>query len=238
MVGGTFSVQCQATVSHHVNTPVTVNFTWRRTSGTITSGSSPRIAISDTTAISNQLYSSILTITDLSIGADSQMNYSCEAVVRPDPLSAYILASTLARSNTYTLNVRGMYFNHYYALRAWSLILFIFTFTAVGLTVSISPAQISVIDVPPSNSFTLTCTATSASSSTKVFTWSKQALGSGSSTELIHNGGSVIIATSGDISTLTTSETQSGGYVYNCSARVGDGVASSDTATVNVQGRV
>jgi hypothetical protein len=71
----------------------------------------------------------------------------------------------------------------------------------------------------------------------KVFTWYKQALGSGSSTELIHNGVSVIIATSGDTSTLTASETQSGGYVYNCSARIGDGAASSDTATVNVQGR-
>ena len=112
-------------------------------------------------------------------------------------------------------------------------------FTAVGLTVSVTPAQISVIDVPPSNSFTLTCTATSASSSTaaKVFTWYKQALGSGLSTELIHNGGSVVIATSGDTSTLTASETQSGGYVYNCSARIGDGDPSSDTAIVNVLGR-
>ena len=110
--------------------------------------------------------------------------------------------------------------------------------TAVGLTVSITPAQISVIDIPPSNTFNLTCTATSASTSaaTKVFTWSKQALGSGSSTELIHNGGSVIIATSGDTSTLTASETQSGGYVYNCSARIGDAEPSSDTATVNVRG--
>ena len=114
MVGGTFSVQCQATVSHHVNTPVTVDFTWRRTSGIITSDSGSRIAISNTTAISNQLYSSILTITDLSIGADSQMGYSCEAVVIPDPPSAYILASTLARSNMYTLNVRGMSFNRYF----------------------------------------------------------------------------------------------------------------------------
>ena len=104
---------------------------------------------------------------------------------------------------------------------------------------SIIPAQISVIDVPPSNSFTLTCTATSASNSmaTKVFTWYKQALGSGSSMELIHNGGSVIIATSVDNSTLTASETQSGGYVYNCSARIGDGDPSSDTAVVNVLGR-
>ena len=113
-------------------------------------------------------------------------------------------------------------------------------FTAVGLTVSVTPAQISVIDVPPSNSFTLTCTVTSASSSTavKVFSWYKQALGSGLSTELIHNGGSVVIATSGDTSTLTASETQSGGYVYNCSARIGDGDPSSDTAIVNVLGRV
>ena len=111
--------------------------------------------------------------------------------------------------------------------------------TAIGLTVSVIPAQISVIDVPPSNSFTLTCTATSASSSTvvKVFSWYKQALGSGLSTELIHNGGSIVIATSGDTSTLTASETQSGGYVYNCSARIGDGDPSSDTAIVNVLGR-
>jgi hypothetical protein len=72
----------------------------------------------------------------------------------------------------------------------------------------------------------------------KVFTWYKQALGSGSSTELIHNGFSVIIATSGDTSTLTASETQSGGYMYNCSAHIGDGDPSSDTAIVNVRGRL
>ena len=103
---------------------------------------------------------------------------------------------------------------------------------------TVVPAQITVIDVPPSNNFTLTCTATSASvtAATKVFTWSKQALGSTSSMELIHNSESVVIITSGDVSTLTTSETQSGGYVYTCSGRVGDGDASTDTATVNVRG--
>ena len=113
-----------------------------------------------------------------------------------------------------------------------------FKYAVVGLFVSVTPSQISVIDVPLSNSFTLTCTATSASSSTamKVFSWSKQALGSGLSTELLHNGGSIIIVTSGDTSRLTASETQSGEYVYNCSARVGDGDASSDTTTVNVRG--
>ena len=112
VVGGTFSLQCQATVSHHVNTPVAVDFIWRRTSGLITSSSSPRIAISDTTAISNQSYSSILTITQLGIENDSQMSYSCEAVVRSDPLSSYISASNSAPSNTYTLNVQGMWFTN------------------------------------------------------------------------------------------------------------------------------
>ena len=103
---------------------------------------------------------------------------------------------------------------------------------------SITPAQIRVIDVPPWNSFTLTCTATSNANSpaTKVFTWSKQTIGSESFTEVVHNGGSVVIATSGDTSTLTTSETQSGGYVYNCTAQIGDAEPSSATAVVNVIG--
>ena len=100
---------------------------------------------------------------------------------------------------------------------------------------SVTPDQVSVIDVPPSNSFTLVCSG-HASSNKTVFTWSKQVLGSGSSTELIHNGRSVIITTSGNSSSLTISETQSGGYVYTCSARIGDGQASSDTAFVSVQG--
>ena len=105
---------------------------------------------------------------------------------------------------------------------------------------SVTPDQITVIDVPPSNSFTLTCAATAASntSATIVFTWLKRTLGSDSSTNIIHNGHSVVIVTSGDTSTLTISESHSGGYVYNCSARIGDGEASSDTALVNVGGTV
>ena len=106
MVGGIFSVQCQATVSHHVNTPVTVDFTWRRTSGPINLSS--RVIISNTTSVTNLIYVSTLTINDLSIGIDSQMNYSCEALVTPDPYSPNILTSTLAQSNTYFLHVHGM----------------------------------------------------------------------------------------------------------------------------------
>ena len=110
---------------------------------------------------------------------------------------------------------------------------------AIGVTVSVTPAQLTVINAPPSNSFTLTCTATSATNTSAeiVFAWSKQVLGSSSSTQLTDNGGSVVIVTSGNTSTLTTSETQSGGYVYNCSARIGDAEASSDTAIVSVRGR-
>ena len=110
--------------------------------------------------------------------------------------------------------------------------------TAIVVSVSVTPDQITVIDVPPSNSLTLTCAATAASntSAMMVFTWSKQILGSESSTNVIHNGHSVVIVTSGDTSTLTTSETQSGGYVYNCSVRIGDGEASTDSAFVSVGG--
>lgn len=102
----------------------------------------------------------------------------------------------------------------------------------------VSPAQTVVIDVPPSNSFTLTCTAVSVSntSAETLFSWSKRALGSTSYTPLVHNGGSVNIVSSDDSSVLTASETQSGGYEYNCSARIGDAESSSDTAIVSVQG--
>ena len=104
---------------------------------------------------------------------------------------------------------------------------------------SVTPDQITVIDVPPSNSFTLTCAATAASntSAMMVFTWVKRSLGSESATQLIHNGESVSIVLSDDSSTLTTSETQSGGYIYNCSVRIGDAEASSDTAIVSVRGK-
>ena len=108
VVGGTFSVQCQATVSHHVNTPVSVNITWGRTSGLLSSGSNSRITISETTALSGLIYRSTLTLSDLSNGADSNMNYYCQAVVTPDPVSSYILASTQATSNMYLLTVCGM----------------------------------------------------------------------------------------------------------------------------------
>ena len=108
VVGGTLSVQCQATVSHHVNTPVFVNFTWRRTSGQLVSSSSSRVTISETIAVTNLTYRSTLTISDLGIGADSHINYSCQAAVRSDQVSPYILASTSTTSNMYLLDVHGM----------------------------------------------------------------------------------------------------------------------------------
>ena len=110
VVGGTFSVQCQATVSHHVNTQVSMDFSWRRTSGLMASSLNSRITISDTIAINNVSYSSTLTISDLGIGADSQMSYSCEAVVRSNSASPYILDSPSATSNTFVLNVQGICF--------------------------------------------------------------------------------------------------------------------------------
>ena len=108
VVGGTFSVQCQATVSHHVNTPVSVNITWGGTSGLLNSGSNSRVTISETTAVPGLTYRSTLTLSDLSTGTDSNMNYYCQAAVTPDPVSSYILASTQATSNMYLLTVCGM----------------------------------------------------------------------------------------------------------------------------------
>ena len=105
-VGGTLSLQCQATVSHHINTPISVVFTWRRNSNLLTSDS--RVTISAATAVSSLAYRSTLSISDLSISADSNMNYNCEAVVRSNPASPFILESASATSNSYRLNISGM----------------------------------------------------------------------------------------------------------------------------------
>ena len=108
VVGGTFSLQCEATVSHHVNTPVSVDFTWSRTNELLIGSSDSRVTILRSTAVSYLTYRSIMTISDLRITADSNMNYDCQAVVRSDPPSPFISNSTPVTSNTQLLNVLGM----------------------------------------------------------------------------------------------------------------------------------
>ena len=108
VVGGTFSLQCEATVSQHVDTPVSVNITWRRTSGQLTGNSDSRVTISRTMAAGNLTYRSILIISDLRIAADSNTNYVCQAAVISDPSFPSILNSTPAISNTQLLNVLCM----------------------------------------------------------------------------------------------------------------------------------
>ena len=103
MVGGTFSLQCGVTVSHHINTPVSVDFTWRRTSGPLTGSSDPRVMIS--TAGNDLTYWSILAINELRIGTDSNINYTCQAVVISDPQSTFILTSISGMSDAYLLDV-------------------------------------------------------------------------------------------------------------------------------------
>ena len=59
--------------------------------------------------------------------------------------------------------------------------------------------------------------------------------------ELLHNGGSINI-TDSDLTSQTSSselrasETQSGGYMYNCSVRIRGGQPFSAVASVNVRG--
>lgn len=106
-VGGTFTVQCQAVVSHHVNTPVTIKFTWRKTRGQLTTDSDTRVTISTVALVSSHTYRSNLTLTDLSIATDSNQNYSCQASVMSTLASAYILNSSIVTSNAYLLKVHG-----------------------------------------------------------------------------------------------------------------------------------
>ena len=107
-VGDTLSLQCEATVSHHVNTPIFVAFTWTRNNVPLSSSSNSRVNISRTTVINSLTYRSALTISDLSIEGDSGMNYTCQAVVRSEPVSPYILSSASVTSNTYFLTVSRM----------------------------------------------------------------------------------------------------------------------------------
>ena len=243
-VGGVFSLRCQVTVSRHVDTPTSVDITWLRNGGSI-SASSPdaRVAISDTTVTGGLTYQSTLTIRDLSISMDSNIGYSCQAIARSDPESSFILNSPSASSSVYTLQISSTYVklidSHVYCRVFTSSVYYSeFPLTVVTISVTVTPSQISVIDVPPHNSINLNCMATTPTTTSAMisFTWSKSALGSPSSTVLIHDGASVIIVTSGNTSALSTSESQSGGYVYNCSAAVGDSEPTFDTATVNVRG--
>ena len=106
--GESLILQCQATVSHHINTPVSVDFVWRVSDGrTLTSATNTRVAISDTTAVSVYTYQSNLTFRELIIMEDSNLNYFCEAMVMSTPVSPYILPSSSSPSNTYHLNVTG-----------------------------------------------------------------------------------------------------------------------------------
>ena len=109
VVDGTFSLQCEATVSHHVNTPVSVDFTWRRTSGPFTGRLSSDSRVTISKAGSDLRYWSILTISELRIGNDSNMNYTCQAVVISDPPSPFVLNSMSGMSDAYPLDVLGKF---------------------------------------------------------------------------------------------------------------------------------
>ena len=109
VVGDTLSLRCQATVSHHINTLVTVDFTWTKSSTPLSGSSDSRVTVSETAAVNSQTYRTTLTVSGLSIREDSNLNYTCQAVVRSEPASSYILSSTSALSDAYLLNVHGMH---------------------------------------------------------------------------------------------------------------------------------
>ena len=106
-VGGNFSTQCEATVSHHVNTPVSVEFIWFRGDEQLSESFDSRVDIAETVSVGDLVFRSFMTISDLSIRTDSNVNYSCQASVRPIPISQFIINSDTALSNTELLEVLG-----------------------------------------------------------------------------------------------------------------------------------
>ena len=114
--------------------------------------------------------------------------------------------------------------------------------TAAPISVSVTPPTTTVLDIQPNNRFSLTCIAsTDFATAQKIFSWTKRVSGSLSSTPLTHNGGSVIITTTGQTSlisnsTLSTLETRAGTYVYTCSVSIGSSTAVTSDSTVTVRG--
>ena len=101
IVGDTFTARCQATISHHIDTPVSILITWRRTGGTTDS----RVTVSETTAINSLTYQSTYTIRDLSIDMDSGSSVSCMATLSSHSGSQFITNSTAGSSTAYNLQV-------------------------------------------------------------------------------------------------------------------------------------
>ncbi len=90
---------CTVELNMFVDTGVTVRTTWRGPSGVLTSGG--RVFVSPP-VLENGRYRSLLRF--LSVQSSDSGNYTCTAVVSPNPPSTYIIASATS-SDQSSINV-------------------------------------------------------------------------------------------------------------------------------------
>ena len=117
--------------------------------------------------------------------------------------------------------------------------------TVIPLEVELEsvPSPVNILDAEGFNSAILTCTATATLptgvQSTKIFEWTKAAVGSAPD-PVTHNGDSVIITNSEIASTVSTSvlmirESTAGTFVYTCRVTVVT-VSEEDSLSITVRG--
>lgn len=87
-IDGNITLQCQASISSFIDTPVLSIFTWRKNNGTVLTNTTRLTIVTD-----SQAYQSTLTITGLSLEIDTDQSYSCEVILVPDNPSTYVLRS-------------------------------------------------------------------------------------------------------------------------------------------------
>ena len=103
--GINFTLICTIRVDTAVDTSVVVNTSWTGPNAMFASSSRDRISVTNLTG-SIPLYETSISFSPLNI-TDSG-NYVCQADVRPDPSSPFIMMN---RDNaTHTINVGGEYF--------------------------------------------------------------------------------------------------------------------------------
>lgn len=99
-IGGSITLQCQASISSLVDTPVSPTFTWKKQSGVVLTNTD-RLTITTNPST----YQSTLTITRLSSGLDADEPYLCEVTVGPTTPSPLIMPSLPSVSTPYTLTL-------------------------------------------------------------------------------------------------------------------------------------
>lgn len=108
--GSAVMLQCDATVSSLVDTSVSVQFTWKDASNTVTSGGNVWISEVSLVSETNSTYQSTIIISDLR--ADTL--YTCYAKIHASSSTQnHVLPSNVAMSSPVYVDISGMYLSVY-----------------------------------------------------------------------------------------------------------------------------